>query len=319
MNREFCPKCDTETVRHKSGSCTCCSYISRYMGQLLSGGMPYAEAREKARKAGLIRDTNAVVPVQKNYTQSEPTNFSKKWECKECGNRRDRWADGSCGPCRRARKKAAYSEKVAAPKSWKCKRCGNKDDRYENGECAPCRRAKGDKKRREKGIKSRKNPPPVLVKNMTPWKCGKCGNTTERRKGGGCAPCLRAYNRTRYAKIKEAEPALLENRRQLNAENRARQLQFEDDPRKHFEGKKDHIKAATPPWLDVFQLSEIQAKYFQARWLSNKSGIKHHVDHIIPLNHPEVCGLHVPWNLQVITWEENQEKGSAKFEDANSF
>lgn len=36
----------------------------------------------------------------------------------------------------------------------------------------------------------------------------------------------------------------------------------------------------------------------------------HEVDHIIPLKHELVCGLHVPCNLQYLTPKQNRDKGS---------
>lgn len=40
------------------------------------------------------------------------------------------------------------------------------------------------------------------------------------------------------------------------------------------------------------------------------TGERHVLDHIVPVNHPRVCGLTVPWNIQVIHWRANGSKGN---------
>ena len=66
----------------------------------------------------------------------------------------------------------------------------------------------------------------------------------------------------------------------------------------------DRVKA-TPVWSDTKAINFI---YKQCEETSKETGVKHHVDHIVPLRGKTVCGLHVPWNLQVIPAIENMKK-----------
>ena len=76
---------------------------------------------------------------------------------------------------------------------------------------------------------------------------------------------------------------------------------------KHYKLKK---RNATPAWLSEFDLLAMKCKYQVAAML-NKHGVEAwHVDHIVPIRGKDVCGLHVPWNLQVIPAKDNLAKSN---------
>jgi len=64
-------------------------------------------------------------------------------------------------------------------------------------------------------------------------------------------------------------------------------------------------KHAMPSWAN---LDAIRAFYSEAIRLTRETGMRHEVDHIIPLQSPLVCGLHVETNLQILTSEANKKK-----------
>ena len=74
--------------------------------------------------------------------------------------------------------------------------------------------------------------------------------------------------------------------------------------------RKRRHKNATPPWVTKEQKLTIRNLYIQAMALTKATGERYVVDHIIPLSNPDICGLHVPWNLRVITQEENLKKSN---------
>ena len=73
--------------------------------------------------------------------------------------------------------------------------------------------------------------------------------------------------------------------------------------------------SATPSWLTEADLLNIKAVHKMAARLEQCLGIKHHVDHIVPLKGKNVCGLHVPWNLRAIPAKLNILKGNKLLED----
>lgn len=82
--------------------------------------------------------------------------------------------------------------------------------------------------------------------------------------------------------------------------------------------RRRRFRLATPKWLTAAHKMEIRLKYRLAIELSRRTGVRHAVDHIVPLQGEEVCGLHVPWNLEVVTQEENLKKSNKLVDPADS-
>lgn len=69
---------------------------------------------------------------------------------------------------------------------------------------------------------------------------------------------------------------------------------------------------ATPKWADE---DMIKAIYKKAAQLTFDTGIKYHVDHVIPLIHGLVCGLHAHTNLEVVPAMLNHSKNNHRWPD----
>ena len=77
--------------------------------------------------------------------------------------------------------------------------------------------------------------------------------------------------------------------------------------RRHYGVKRRALlQRAQPAWADSYKIAKI---YARAALLS-QAGIPHHVDHVIPLMSPKVCGLHCPRNLRIRPAAYNLAKGN---------
>ena len=65
------------------------------------------------------------------------------------------------------------------------------------------------------------------------------------------------------------------------------------------------LRLVTPCWANT---QEITRFYKEANLKTKKTGIPHHVDHVVPVSSDLVCGLHVEFNLAVLPASENVRK-----------
>jgi hypothetical protein len=173
-------------------------------------------------------------------------------------------------------------------------------------------------------------------------KCTKCAtlkNLSEfspdkRRRDGRqshCKSCVNAANLKRYANnpdvrlakklydveyVNKNRPRKNHNTNVWNEANRGavrqRSKRWKSENRHKVNSYSRKRQAAklkrTPTWLTKEHLKEIEHLYWLASDLRCISGQAYHVDHIIPLQGTDNCGLHVPWNLQVLPSDINERK-----------
>lgn len=198
----------------------------------------------------------------------------------------------------------------------KCNKCGNKKELSEfdirggavdgrRNECKECRSQKEKARyieQREKIIKIRNlyvqnNKTAISLKKKKTYKDNKEEILKERKLYRNNHKEERyIYNQKNKESISSYNKYYrITNRSKINALRAKRVAQ--------------HLNA-TPPWLSQEQLIEIETFYQMAQDLTNKTNTPHEVDHIIPLQGKSVCGLHVPWNLQILTQSKNRKKGN---------
>ena len=122
------------------------------------------------------------------------------------------------------------------------------------------------------------------------------------------------YERNREAVIARAasRPAA-EQRKSRNAWKAAHPEQVLADN----SNRRRRHREATPPWLTRAQRSEMRELYQIAAKMTKMTGERYVVDHIVPLRSEVVCGLHVPWNLRVMTQAENLAKSNKLLDPAS--
>lgn len=147
----------------------------------------------------------------------------------------------------------------------------------------------------------------------------------DRRKafGRNCVACNLEYEksperreyRREYEKLPKARLYSREYQKLPNALEYHREYskipKMREYKREHCQRRDAAKRNATPPWLTDQHIEDMRAIYAEAQRLTDETGIPHHVDHIIPLTHPDVQGLHVPWNLQILTAEDNIRKSNS--------
>lgn len=104
-----------------------------------------------------------------------------------------------------------------------------------------------------------------------------------------------------------------QNPEKASAPGRAYYRRNKEAKRERTRRSRERTRRASPPWTDRVAIGEF---YKLADTLTAATGVRHEVDHIVPIAGRGICGLHVHWNLRVVPWRENRSKGNKLLEAA---
>lgn len=117
------------------------------------------------------------------------------------------------------------------------------------------------------------------------------------------------YIKNKDTIAKKRRDLYIENPEYFNNKNKKSYIKNKHDgryTRKTAKRRSMKLKA-TPEWSES---DKIKLVYKKAKELSELLGCDMEVDHYIPLNNPNVCGLHVWSNLQILEKEPNRQKSN---------
>ena len=118
------------------------------------------------------------------------------------------------------------------------------------------------------------------------------------------------YNKNKEMVREYSQNYYLENKERLNSGGRKWKKANPSKVRTYTTNRRAAKLNATPVWLTDKQKEKTAKIYEKAAAMEKRTGTPYHVDHIVPLQGKNVCGLHVPWNLQILTATENITKGN---------
>ena len=114
----------------------------------------------------------------------------------------------------------------------------------------------------------------------------------------------RAYQRAYLKRRYQTDPSYREKKRSIQRRLYNKSGRILESVNRRYAAKKN----ATPVWLTEAHIEEMRVIYLAAKMLSGVTGVRMDVDHMVPLNGENVCGLHVPWNLQIVPASYNRHK-----------